>query len=578
MNLYADLLFTNGPVYTADPSQPWAEAVAVRAARILDVGRAADLAPLRGPRTEVIDLWGRLLLPGFTESHIHFIELALRASQVDATAARSAAEVAEMVRAKLAAVAGQPGRATAWIRGGGWNANLWTDGVRPHRRVLDAVAPDVPVALDSKELHAVWLNSAALRAAGITAATPEVLGGVIERDPDGEPTGVLHENAVELAARAYPKPGLAETCAAVTAATPGMWAAGIVALHNANDTADGLAFRTYQALRQRNQLGLRVLQQIPVCNLPHARALGLRSGLGDAWLRVGGVKLFADGALGGRTASMLQPYRGEPDNWGVTATDPEEILEHALAASAAGLSLTIHAIGDRANRDVLDVLAEVRRREIADRELRIADSHATPDNPQPQIRNPQSTLRHRIEHVQCIHADDLPRLAALDIIASVQPIHATSDMAIVDKYWGPERASGAYAFRRLLDSGARLVFGSDGPIEPHAPLIGIHAAVTRRRADGTPGPEGWQGQERISVAEAVDAYTCWPAYAAGEEGYRGSITPGKVADLVVLGQDIFRIDPMAILKTPIDLTVVDGKIVWTAYPLTAAPAHPLPAA
>jgi predicted amidohydrolase YtcJ len=247
--------------------------------------------------------------------------------------------------------------------------------------------------------------------------------------------------------------------------------------------------------------------------------------------------MFADGALGSRTASMLQPYEGEPSKWGVTAMDPEEMLEAALRASQSGLSLTIHAIGDRANRDVLNILAEVRAQE--------GGAH----------------LRHRIEHVQCIHDNDLPRLAELDLLASVQPIHATSDMLIVDKYWGPRRAPGAYAFRRLLDSGAHLVFGSDGPIEPHDPLIGIHAAVTRRRADGTPGAEGWQGQERVTVAEAVDAYTYWPAYAAGEERYRGSITPGKVADLVLLSEDIFTIDPMGILDTHVDMTVIGGEVM-----------------
>jgi len=312
---------------------------------------------------------------------------------------------------------------------------------------------------------------------------------------------------------------------------------------------------------------LRVLQQFPVCNLDHLRAIGLRSGLGDAWLRVGGVKMFADGALGSRTASMLQPYVAEPNNWGVAATDPEEMLEQALAASAAGLSLTIHAIGDRANRDVLNVLTEVRRQEanrksqIANRKSQMADTGYQPS----AIGYPKgpSATRHRIEHVQCIHPDDLPRLAQLDVVASVQPIHATSDRLIVDRYWGPERAPHAYPFRRLLDSGARLVFGSDGPIEPHAPLLGIHAAVPRRRRDGSPGPDGWQGQERITIAEAVDAYTYAPAYVAGEDNYRGSITPGKVADLVVLSQDIFRVDPMAILETQVEMTVLDGQVVWT---------------
>jgi len=549
MHLFADLLFTNGRVYTADARTPWAKAVAVRGERILAVGPAADLAELRGPRTEVIDLAGRLLLPGFTESHVHFIELALRATEIDVTAAPSARAAVEMVRAHVAAQADRP---SAWIRGAGWHASTWTDGVRPHRALLDAVAPDVPVALDSKDLHSIWLNSAALRRAGITAATADVSGGVIERDADGEPTGVLRENAVSLAYNAIPKPAISETVTAVKAAIPGMWATGIVALHNANDSADGLSLRTYQALRKQDELGLRVVQHLPACNLDHARAIGLQSGLGDPWLRIGGVKFFADGALGSRTAHMLQPFLDNPNNWGVTAIDPEELLERALLASAAGLSLTIHAIGDRANRDVLNVLAEVRRQET---ELRIVDCGL-------QIATPISQIRNRIEHVQCIHPDDLPRLVELDVIASVQPIHATSDMHMVDRFWGDERARGAYAFRSLLDSGAKLVFGSDGPIEPHAPLIGIHAAVTRRRADGSPGSNGWQGQERITVREAIDAYTIWPAYAASEEGYRGSIVPGKVADLVVLSGDIFAVDPMAILDAKVDMTVLDGAVVW----------------
>lgn len=546
MQLYADTFFTGGRIYTADPGGPrWVEALAVRDGRFIATGRAADLAELRGPRTEVVDLTGKLLLPGFTESHLHFIELALRASQVDITYAPSAEAAVAAVAQRAQAMRRSRVEENVWLRGGGWNQNIWTD-AKPHRRLLDEVVSDIPVALDSKELHAVWANSAALHRAGITRDTIEVPGGVIERDADGEPTGILRENAEDLLYRVIPAPDLAETMAAARSAIPDLWRAGIVALHNANDTCDGLAFRTYQDLKRRGELGVRVLQQIPVCNLDHAVALGLRSGLGDAYLRVGGIKMFADGALGSRTASMLEPYEGTshedmPNKWGVIAMDPEEMLEAALRASQAGLSLTIHAIGDRANREVLNVLAEVRAQEAGAREGR-------------------RLLRHRIEHVQCIHDEDLPRLAQLDVLASVQPIHATSDMFIVENHWGPRRAPGAYAFRRLLDSGAHLVFGSDGPIEPHDPLIGIHAAVTRRRADGTPGSEGWQGQERITVAEAIDAYTYWPAYAAGEETYRGSITPGKVADLVVLAEDIFAGDPMRIRDARVDMTVIDGRI------------------
>lgn len=540
MILYADLLFSRGPVYTADRARPWVEAVAVHGDRILAAGRTTELAELRGPRTEVVDLGGRLLLPGFTESHIHFVELALRAAQLDVTGAESAAAVVEMVRRRMPTL--PPG---SWLRGGGWNANLWGSGPQPHRALLDAVSGDTPVALDGKELHSIWLNSAALRRAGIDAATADVSGGVIERDPSGEPTGVLRDNAMDLIRDSLPAPTPVDTIPAVRAAIPDMWQTGIVALHNANDTGDGLALRTYQTLHRAGDLKLRILQQIPLSNLRHAKAIGLRSGLGDPWLRVGGIKIFADGALGTRTANMLQPYLDGPHNWGVATIDPEELLEQALSASAAGLSLTIHAIGDRANRDVLNVLAEVRRQEATD-----------------PVRRAHP-LRHRIEHVQCIHPVDAPRLAQLDVIASVQPVHATSDMHMVDSYWGPERAPHAYPFRSLLNSGAHLVFGSDGPIEPHAPLIGIHAAVTRRRADGTPGPDGWQGQERISVSEAVDAYTCWPAYAAGEENYRGSITAGKLADLVVLSRNIFAVPPMEILETAVEMTVLNGEPVWT---------------
>lgn len=539
MNLSADLLFTGGHVYTADPANPWAEAVAVREGRILAVGRVAGLAELRGPHTEVIDLHGRLLLPGFTDSHIHFIEVALRSVQVDATGAASAQAVAGLVRARVAQTA--PG---AWIVGGGFDANTWTEGSAPHRSLLDAVAPDNPVRLDSKELHSAWVNSAALRLAGITAATPNPPGGVIDRDAGGEPTGFLRDNAVELLAGCQPEPDLTETVPAVRQATAGMWAKGIVAIHNANDSASGLALRTYQALHREGQLGLRVLSHLSQENLEHARALGLQTGLGDAWLRIGGIKMFADGALGSRTASMLQPYTDEPDNWGVVTCDPEEMLQKALRASAGGLVLTIHAIGDRANRDVLNVLAAVRRQEAA--------------GPQPRGLR----LRHRIEHVQCIQPEDLPQLAQLDLIASVQPIHCIADMRIVDRHWGSQRAGAAYAFRSLLDSGAHLVFGSDGPVESHDPCIGLHAAVTRRRADGTPGLQGWHGEQRLAITEAVDAYTRWPAYAAGEESYRGTLTPGKVADLVVLGRDLFAVDPMDILDTPIEMTVVNGKVVW----------------
>jgi hypothetical protein len=551
MTLYADLLFTGGHVYTADATRLWAEAVAVRESHILAVGRAAELSAWRGPKTEVVQLQGKLLLPGFTDSHVHLIETALRAAQIDVTEVRSPSLVVERIRAALSSARLPPDR---WIQGGGWDASLWVDGATPHRSLLDAAAPEIPVILDSKDLHSAWVNSTALRRAGITAASPDVTGGVIERDSSGEPTGILRENAVALVKKCIPSPAEAETTTAVLAAVPRLWATGIVAIHNANDSLDGCALRVCQILHRRGELGLRVLQNIPVANLHLAQALGLRSGFGDAWLRIGSIKIFADGSLGSRTASMLQPYAGQPDNWGVPTTDPEDLLEQALSASAAGLQVAIHAIGDRANRAALDALAKVRQQETNESLRPGEGAHG------PALL--VGGLRHRVEHVQCIQPNDLSRLAQLDIIASVQPIQATSDMLMVDKYWESERARSAYPFRKLLDKGTRLVFGSDSPVEPFAPLVGIHAAVTRRRADGSPGPEGWQRQERISVAEAIDSYTYWPAYAAGEERYRGNIAPGKAADLALLSRNIFAVEPMEILNTEVELTVLDGQIVW----------------
>ena len=430
----------------------------------------------------------------------------------------------------------------------------------PHRALLDAVAPETPVALDSKDLHAVWVNSAALRRAGITRPRRTCRAG----SSSGMRTACRPASCARTRwiwwHAAIPKPDLAETTAAVQAATPGMWATGIVALHNANDSGDGLAFRTYQELRRRGELGLRVLQHIPVCNLDHLRAIGLRSGLGDAWLRVGGVKMFADGALGSRTASMLQPYVDEPNNWGVAAMDPEEMLEQALAASAAGLSLTIHAIGDRANRDVLNVLAEVRRQEA----IAMANASESADWHRAvsySIGYRPSALRHRIEHVQCIHPDDLPRLAAAgrDRLRPADPRH------VGHADGGPVLGAGARAGRLSRSAACWTAARSwssapTAPIEPHAPLIGIHAAVTRRRGDGSPGAGGLAGPGTHHRRRGGGRVHDWPAYAAGEEGYRGSITPGKVADLVVLSQDIFAVDPMAILETPVDMTVLDGTV------------------
>ena len=531
----ADLVFYNGRVRTFAAEIPAASALAVRGDRVLAVGSDEEMLALRGPRTRLVDLKGRLVLPGFVDAHIHFAWWALRRQQLDLTAAATPQDALMRVHERAQQVA--PG---TWIVGGGFDRNLWPGGAWPTCQMLDAVAPAHPVMLHSKDYHSLWVNSLALQLAGVDATTPDPPGGRIVRDETtGEPTGILSESAAELIARAAPPPTVDQVAAAVREVQPLAWAAGLTGIHEINDTDEMTALRAFQALRRAGELGLRVVQNIPAALLETYARAGIESGFGDEWIRIGGVKFFMDGALGSRTAAMLQPYEGEPDNRGVTVIEPEEMRERARLASRAGLSLSVHAIGDRANRAILDVLAEVRREERA------------------AGRRP---LRHRIEHVQVLHPDDLPRLAQLDVIASMQPIHAVSDMAMAEQHWGPERCRWAYAWRSLLATGARLAFGSDAPVEEFDVLAGIHAAVTRRRRDGAPGAEGWQPQERISAEEAARAYTIGAAYAAGEEQIKGTLASGKLADLVVLSHDILSCPAEEILSARVEMTVVGGQI------------------
>ena len=375
----------------------------------------------------------------------------------------------------------------------------------------------------------------------MTATTPDPEHGEIMRDDHGEPTGVFFEDAMELIDRKIPQVPMSELAAAMRDAIPHAHRAGLTSVH---DFDGARALQAWQILKENEQLNLRVSKTIPVYLLDHAIALGLRSGFGDSWLRINSVKAFADGALGPRTALMIDPYEGEPENRGITVTDKEEMFENVRKASRAGLSSTIHAIGDKANHDVIDVYAAIRQDEAA---------------------RGDSRLRHRIEHVQLLHPDDFNRLAQFNIIASMQPIHATSDMLIAEKYWGRGRSAGGYTWRTQLNAGAKLAFGSDAPIESFDPLLGIHAAVTRRRADGTPNAEGWFPDQKLSVQEAVHGFTLGAAYASYEEKTKGSLARGKLADLVVLDQDIFTIDPMEILNTKVLATMIDGKFEWQNF-------------
>ncbi len=520
------LILYNGSIHTMDPAKPVASAVACAGGRIIAVGSYAEARAAAGPGCEGIDLRGRTAIPGLTDAHLHFLWYALGLSRPNLDGARSLAEA--LARLDDAVAATPPGE---WIVGSGWNHEEWKLPVFPSRQDLDGVTRDRPVVLHRKDGHSVWLNSLALERAGVSAGTADPPGGAIDRDEQGAPTGILRENAMEMALDRVPQPGPEALRCALKAGLARAHAAGLTGIH---DMEGPEALALFLEARDRGELTLRVTAQIPAENLDHALALGLRTGLGDDVVRIGHLKLFADGSLGSQTAWMLAPFAGQPGNTGVATTSPEALEQMVERAARGGIASAIHAIGDRANRQVLDILEKVGA-------------------------GLGQGLRQRIEHVQLLHPNDLPRLARLGVVASMQPIHATSDRYMAERMWG-ERCRYGYAWRGLLDSGAVLAFGSDCPVEGIEPLQGIYAAVTRKRA-AEPGSQPWHPEQRISVEEAVRAFTWGSAYASGQEGAQGSLAPGKLADLVVLSRDIFTCPPESILKARVDYTVAGGKVV-----------------
>jgi hypothetical protein len=535
-------LLTNANIITLNDEQPRAAAMLVTGGRIVALFDDPDPSAHAPAGAERINLGGRAVIPGLVDAHVHFSWFATYLNEAKLRGARSAEEAAS----RTAEHAAQHEASSGWVTGRGWSQDEWDDPTFPTAAQLDAAIADRPVYLKAHSGHAAWVNSRALKEATITAQTPDPVGGRIGRHPDGTPDGILYETAMELVAGMIPSPTPEEMAERVRSARDYAHRVGLTGLH---DFDGPLAFAAYQLLHTNGELTLRILKNIPVEKLDHAVALGLRSGFGDAMLRIGGVKTFADGALGVRTAWMIDPYEGEPDNTGICVTDPEIMTANVLKASRAGLASTIHAIGDRAVHEVLNTY-ELTREDEAKRGI------------------PPTALRHRVEHVQVIHPDDVPRLAELQVIASMQPIHATSDMHMADTYWG-ERAEYAYNMRLQLEEGAVLALGSDAPIEPIDPLPNIQAAVTRRRADGSPGPEGWRtgpdGQRKLTIWEALRGFTQGPAYTAGLEYHTGTLASGYLADFVVLSQDITECDPMHIAETSVEATVVGGQWVHRTF-------------
>ncbi|NDJ52451.1 MAG: amidohydrolase family protein [Chloroflexi bacterium] len=537
--MYADTVLFNGMIHTQFDRMPKVTALAIRDDRIVALGSDEAMLTLLKPRGAAINLDGKTVIPGLTDAHVHLSWYADFLHHADLTAATSAQHAAQLVADQ--AQDSPPGE---WVRGRGWAQDDWPDRAFPTAAILDELLPDNPVYLPARSGHAAWVNTPALKAANVMATTEDPPGGQIMRDEAGQPTGVLLETAMKLVSQVIPSPSPEQVAEQVKVAIQRAHRNGLTGVH---DFDWDLALRAFQLLKERGDLSLRIVKMINVPQLDWAVDLGLRFGFGDDLLRLGQIKTFADGALGPRTAWMIEPYENEVDNFGICTADPEEMLHNVSRASAAGFPSTIHAIGDRAVREVLRIYEAVRQEEAA-RGLQPSDR------------------RHRIEHVQVIHPDDGPRLGQLGVIASMQPIHATSDMIMADDYWG-DRAAYAYNWRLQVDAGATLALGSDAPIEAIEPLPNIQAAVTRRRPDGSPGPRGWRNQnkEALSVSEALHGFTVGAAYAAGMEDRLGRLAPGYLADLVVLEQDILTINPMEIGATAVEGTMIGGEWVYRHF-------------
>ena len=527
------LVIHNAKIYTQNPAKEFGNALVVNNGRILAVGTEGEILN-SFPTNNRFDACGHTLIPGLTDAHIHLETYALGLQKIDCET-RSQSECLQRVNERV--ITSPPGE---WIQGHGWNQNNWADGYGSASQ-LDFIAPQNPVYLTHKSLHCAWANSLALHLAGIDRHTTNPLGGIIGHQPNGNPDGILYESAMNLVEDAIPEPSVQDVIKAFRSTQSILWKMGLTGVH---DFDRSRCFSALQVLHQSDELKLRVLKSIPLEDLPHAISLGLRSGFGDDMLRIGSVKLFADGALGPRTAAMLQPYETDPENTGLLMLDSEALVEYGQQAIKNGISMAVHAIGDRANHEVLNAYSQLKEFENS---LYIQS---------------KTRLRHRIEHVQILHPDDVERLSALNIIASMQPIHATSDMLMADQFWG-KRAAHAYAWREQLSNGASLIFGSDAPVESPNPFWGIHAAVTRRRADGSPTEQGWYPEQRLIINEAVSAFTTGPAFAAGLEDKAGRLTPGYFADLIILNDDPYTCPPHTLLNIHPLATMVGGEWVYT---------------
>lgn len=533
-----ELILINGDFVTQDPAYPRATAVAIRGGRYLAVDDDDHVLLHSWRGVPVIDLEGRKVLPGLTDSHIHLLGWALSRRQLSLVDAGSLTELKQRLSERVAA--SPLGR---WVVGQRWNETEWPDARVPTRFDLDAVSPENPVLLWRTDLHMAVANSRALDRAGITAETVDPVGGLIRRCDHGEPDGVLLDTAVGLVTAVIPAPTEEESLAALRDGLGELHRLGLTGVHafpGVAGVSGALGFRAFQRLEAAGELTARVWMLLPGENLDDAIDLGLRTGMGSEMLRVGHLKFFADGSQGARSAWVSEPYEDVP-GCGFPVVPPEDLGDAARRADQSGLAVAIHAIGDRANHELIQALEPVFKGR--------AEAETT-----------LPTAPHRIEHAQMLQTEDVLRMGRLGLVGSVQPIHVTDDFLMAERSVG-ERAGMLYRFSDIQRAGVTLSFGSDGPVADINPFFGIHAAATRQRRDGRPAG-GWFPTQRLSVADALRGYTFGPAIASGLRAELGSITPGKLADLVVVDRDILAIPAEDIPDTRVLMTIVGGDVVY----------------
>jgi predicted amidohydrolase YtcJ len=529
----ADLILTQAEVWTGDSGQPGAEAVAVLGDRIVAVGSAAEVDLWRGRHTQVLAAQGGLLLPGFNDAHVHFIDGGLQLDNADLKDSATAAEFVRRVAAHVKEVT--PGD---WILGGGWDEKRWDRPVLPTKEIIDPVTPDLPVLLHRCDLHMALANSVALRLAGVMAATPDPVGGTIVRDSRGEPTGILKDAAIGCIARIIPPLTAKRRLRALNRALEHAASLGVTSVQHMNPTSEDT--NLYMELAEKGGLTTRIYAAQLETEWAQRGAVGIRHGFGSSLLRLGALKGFSDGSLGSATAYFFEPYPDAPDTRGLLTDEMQPrsaIFERLLRADKANMQLCLHAIGDQAVSLVLDLFHQ------------IVQANGARDR------------RLRIEHAQHVAVPDFTRFARLGVIASVQPYHAIDDGCWAEQRIGAHRLKTSYPYRSFLDHGVFLAIGTDWYVAPLNPMLTLYAATTRATLDGK-NPAGWIPEQKLSMIEAVTAYTSGSAYAEFQEHEKGSITPGKLADMVLLSDNIFRIDPARVRDVKVDTTIMGGKITY----------------